>query len=192
MTQGPETDVLGVLADVGRHPIRHLVRNWNWKSSVCSSVVRAAIFFALNTPAGLEPATRAMMTELIFRALASGVLGSLTQALRYSRPQLAALVVLPALGHIAEYVVHSHAGTPRLGASIAASLAFSVLTTAFNLFAMRRGVLIVGPGQRSFTSDMTQLPALFLSFVTSAPRALRQGRGARPFEEPECPRKHCT
>jgi len=192
VVSGLETHVLSVLADIGRHPIRHLVRNWNWKASVCSSVCRAAIFFALNAPAGLGAATRAMMTELIFRAVASGTLGSLTQALRHSRPRLAALVILPAVGHAAEYLVHLQAGTPRLGASIAASLAFSVLTTAFNLFAMRRGALIVGPGQQSFASDLARFPALVMAFATSVRHPRRPTRRVCTLDGSECPRKHCT
>jgi hypothetical protein len=170
----PEDHVLAILADVVCHPVRHCVWNWNWKSSVSSALCRAAIFFCLNAPAGMDSALRAMMTELIYRAIASGVLGSLTQALRHSRPRLAALLLLPAIGHLFEYLVHLQAGTPRLETSIAASITFSVITTSFNLFAMRRGALIVGQGQQSLLADMARLPGLIVAFVVCGVRPLRR------------------
>jgi hypothetical protein len=169
-----EPRVSQILADVLRHPFRHFITNWNWKASLTSAICRGVIFFALNTPAGFEWATRAMVTELLFRAVVSGILGSLTQALRNSRPRAAALILLPGIGHLAEYGVHRSAGTPRLGVSILASIGFSVLTTAFNLFAMRRGVLIVGPERQSFRSDIERLPRLIVAFVASlVPRRVR-------------------
>ena len=148
-----DTNALRVLADVVRHPVRHFVSGWNWKSSLTSALSRGLIFFALNTPAGIAWATRAMLTELIFRTVASGVLGSVSQALRYSRPRILPLIVLPAAGHLGELLVHRAAGTPRLAASMGASITFSVLTTAFTLFVMRRGALIVGRGQQPLMSD---------------------------------------
>jgi hypothetical protein len=172
----PGPHVLTVLADVARHPVRVFVRHWNWKASLFSSVCRASIFFATNVAEGLGPASRAMATEVVFRAIASGILGSLTQALRDSRPRIATLVVLPALGHAAEFVVHFEAGTPRLGQSVAASVLFSVVTTAFNLFAMRRGALIVGPGSQPLLSDLARMPRLFGGFVAACLRALRTSR----------------
>lgn len=165
MTEPRADRAVAVLADAARHPVRHFVRNWNWKASVFSAVCRAGIFFAMNAPAGLGWATRAMATEFIFRGVTSGALGSLTQALRYAEPRAAALVVLPALGHLAEYALHRVAGTPRLGASVTASVAFSVVTTAFNLFAMRHGALIVGPQRQSFAADIRRLPSLVAAFA---------------------------
>ena len=161
----PEEHVLKTLERVFRDPVRHFVWNWNWKASLFSSTCRGLLFFATNAPAGLESATRAMAIEFLFRAIASGVLGSLTQALRFSRPRIAALLLLPAFGHAAEYIVHFQAGTPRLGASVLGSVGFTVLTTAFNLFAMRRGALIVGPGQGSLVADLSRLPRLMAAFV---------------------------
>jgi hypothetical protein len=175
MTRGAPT-VADVLSGLARHPLRHFVLGWNWKSATLSSLCRAALFFAVNLPAGLEAGLRAMATEMAFRAVASGVLGSATQAFRVARPAvlatMTALIVIPAAGHLAEYTVHRLAGTPRLGESIAASVAFSILTTAFNLFAMRRGALIVGDDQASLLDDMRRLPGLIVAFVKAAPQAL--------------------
>jgi hypothetical protein len=158
-----------VLYGLIRHPIRHFVRGWNWKAATLSAACRATIFFAVNLSAGLEAGVNAMTTELVFRMFASGALGSATQAFRTATPAAAAtvtaLVVIPATGHLAEYGVHRLAGTVRLGESIAVSVAFSVVTTAFNLFAMRRGALIVGDGQQPLADDVRRMPALIVDVL---------------------------
>jgi hypothetical protein len=150
---------------------------WNWKSALVSATCRAALFCAMNASAGLGPAARAMAVEFCFRAVASGYLGRLTQRLCHVRPRWLPLACLPILGHLGEFLVHSTAGTPRLGASIVASVAFSVLTTAFNLFVMRRGVLIVGAGQQSLAADLRLLPRLIVTFLCAwLPQRRRPGR----------------
>ena len=63
------------------------------------------------------------------------------------------------------HVVHALAGTPRLGAGMLGSIAFSCMTTAFNLFAMRRGAFIVGDGRGSLASDLRRLPALIIELA---------------------------
>jgi hypothetical protein len=50
----------------------------------------------------------------------------------------------------------------------AVSQRFNALTTAFNLFAMRRGALIVGVGQRPLTEDLRRVPILLFDFASSA------------------------
>lgn len=158
-----------VLFSLVRHPVGHLVRSWNWKSAVLSSACRAAIFLTVNLPAGVDAGLRAMVTEMTFRIIASGTLGSATQALCKARPPAAAvataLLVIPAAGHLAEYTVHRLAGTVRLGESIAVSVAFTMITTSFNLFAMRRGALIVGDGQQTLGDDLRRLPVLMAAFL---------------------------
>jgi hypothetical protein len=95
---------------------------------------------------------------------------ALTQTFSRARRPWIALLILPALGHAGEFIVHWSAGTPRLGASVAASVAFSVLTTSFNVFAMRRGALVVGDGAQSLLSDLRRLPRLFASFAVAGAR----------------------
>ena len=51
------------------------------------------------------------------------------------------------------------------GASIAASVAFTSLSTAFNLFAMRRGALIVGADSGSLWKDLQSMPAILVAFI---------------------------
>ena len=160
-----------VLSDLVRHPVQHFVLKWNWKSALLSSICRATMFLVVNLPAGVDAGLRAMTTEVLFRVVASGALGSATQAFRDAAPTattvITALVAIPAVGHLAEYSVHRLAGTARLGESIATSVAFSMLTTAFNLFAMRRGVLVVGHDRQSLVQDLRRLPALIGAFVTA-------------------------
>ena len=169
-----------VLWDIACHPVRHLVERWNWKSAALSSIGRAMIFLLTNLPAGAAAGVRAMLTEFAFRAVMSGALGSITQALGTARSHrsamLTAVVLLPAIGHTVEYFVHRAAGTPRLSQSIAASIAFSILTTAFNFFAMRRGLLIVGKGQPSLGADLRRMPRLIAAFIKSAVLGARPRR----------------
>jgi hypothetical protein len=158
-----------ILRELVRHPIRYFVHGWNWKSAVLSSTIRSTLFFAVNAGAGLEAARSAFVTELVFRATTAGFYGSITQAFRSAQPPwpgtLAAMLLLPAAAHLLEGVVHRMRGTAELAASIGASVALTVVSTAFNLFAMRRGALIVGQGSRSLWSDLRRTPSLLLAFV---------------------------
>lgn len=185
-----EVSAVRALRDVLRDPVQYLFTNWNWKSSLLSAACRGVLFFGLSAPAGWTWATRALLTEVAFRAVASGVLGSLTQALRHTRPRIVALILLPALGHLGEFIVHLSAGTPRLSASITASIAFTVVTTAFTMFAMRRGVLIVGRGQQSLASDLATMPAMVVAFVAATAAALLSVFRSRRFED--CDQETCS
>jgi hypothetical protein len=188
----PGPTVWQVLRDVWRHPLRHFVKQWNWKSAIVSAVSRATLFLLVNLPAGVDAGLHAMQTELLFRAVVSGALGSLTQSFSRARPArtaaLVALLLLPALGHTAEFLVHRQAGTARLGASVLVSIAFSVITTAFNLFAMRRGALIVGAGGQSLWADARRLPRLVIGFGLAL---LRPFTGAKRSATRPCPTPPC-
>jgi hypothetical protein len=146
-------------------------RCWNWKSALLSAAMRSLIFLGVNLPVGVPAGLRSMATEFGFRTVASGLLGNLTERcarLPLSRPHaIAAIAGIAAIGHLAEFCVHWVAGTPRLAASIAASVAFTFVTTAFNLYVMRRGTLISGPGGHSLRTDLRRLPRLVLEFIQS-------------------------
>lgn len=162
---------LTVLRVLLRHPWQYVLSRWNYKSAIVSSTCRAPLFFVTNLPAGLAAAMGAMWAEFLFRFLAAGVYGALTQAFRRVEPPAAAvmtvMVLLPLLGHSAEFVVHWLRGTPQLGDSMAVSVAFTVMSTAFNLFAMRRGALIIGDQSRSLWHDLARMPALLAAFFLS-------------------------
>jgi len=169
----PET-VAGVARWILRHPWDALGRRWNYKSALLSSVFRAILFFTTNLPAGPIAAFAALTTEFWFRFATSGFYGAVTQAFRRAKPErtatMAAMVALPALAHSLELLVHWLRGTPELLVSILASAAFTTLSTSFNLFAMRRGALIVGAERRSLLDDLREMPRLLMLFAISAAR----------------------
>lgn len=160
--------VAGLLA---RHPWRYIASRWNYKSAVLSSVFRAQIFFVANLSSGPEAAVSAMAAEFVFRFATAGLYGAMTQAFRHVEPARAAsvavMVLLPIVGHSLELVVHWWRGTPELAMSIGASVAFTCVSTAFNLFAMRRGALVVGEESRSLFQDLIRMPALLAAFFLS-------------------------
>ena len=171
-----EPTVLQVFSSLIRDPWRHLVVRWNWKSGVTSALIRGAIFFTANLSAGLGAATGAMLTEFAYRTFLSGAYGSVTQALRKARPAWAAAVsaavVLPICSHSVEFMVHWLRGTPKLAVSITASVSFSVISTLFNSYVMRRGVLVVGDDDgRTLASDMAMMPRMIGEFVALVPMA---------------------
>ena len=148
-----------------------LVRLWNWKSAVLSALVRGSIFFAVNLQAGPRAALGAFMTELALRAITAGFYGALTQSFRRVEPvwvaSLTAMLLLPLLAHSIELLVHYWRHTPNLLSSVMASAAFTVLSTQFNLFAMRRGALIVGQDSQPLSRDLRRVPGLIARFVAS-------------------------
>ncbi len=185
-----EATLGAVLAELARHPVRELVRKWNYKSAVTSSVVRALLFLTTNLTAGLSPALAAAAAEFAFRLATSGFYGALMQAFGRVRPSsvgtLAAVVCVPVVAHTLEITLHSLRGTPNLTGSIGASVVLTVCSTAFNLFAMRRGVLVVGvAGRRTLAADLAQLPRLAVELAREMGTGLRalgprRSRAARP------------
>lgn len=143
---------------------------WHWKSAIFSSLCRSAVFFFSTLPFGVKAATGAMIAEFLYRAFAAGFYGALTQAFRKAEPRWAATIVvmfgLPAFSHAIEFAMHWLRGTPNLKVSILASFAFTIISTAFNLHAMRRGVLVVGGG-KSLLGDLRALPEVVFTFIVS-------------------------
>ena len=167
VVEGPS--VVEVLRRVATHPIEELVHQWNWKAALLSSGWRAAMFFAANLGAGRSAAVAAATTEVVFRLATSGFYGSLTAALRRAEPAWqgmgAAMVLLPLVGHSLEGLVHWARGTAHLATSIAVSVLFTMVSTSFNVFVMRRGALLVGRESHSLTHDLSRMPALLVLFV---------------------------
>lgn len=153
-----------------------LLRKWNWKSTVFSSLIRAGIFCLCNLRAGWPAAAGAMFAEFAYRCVTAGFYGALTQAFRKARPIWAANVVvmllIPLVSHSIELCVHLLRGTPKLFASIVASACFTIVSSLFNLYAMRRGALIVGEESSSAANDMRRIPGLIAGFLACGPFAL--------------------
>ena len=168
--------VMAVLADVVRRPRHHLIARWNWKAALMSSVLRGLVFFAATRGAGLDAAAAALAVEFAYRASITGCFASLTQAFRRAAPGWAAnlvvIVAIPAAAHALQFGVHRFAGTAELDRGMAASIAFTVVSAAFTLFAMRRDVLIVGDvGRQPFRRDVAALPGLVAGFLVASGRA---------------------
>jgi hypothetical protein len=163
-----------------RLPQGHLLaRRWHWKAAILSAASRGLLFFVVNLGAGLDAAGSAMLAEFTLRAVTAGFYGALTQTFASLQPAwaatLAASLLLPVTAHSVEFALHYVRGTPALAASIGASAAFTVISTQFNLYAMRRGVLIVGAGRLSLAGDLKRLPLVVAGFcaggVTAAARS---------------------
>jgi hypothetical protein len=117
-----------------------------------------------------------MLAEFLYRALTAGFYGAITQAFREAEPPwLAATVAtifLPVFSHSLELCIHLLRGTPKLITSIVSSLIFTVFSTLFMLYAMRRGSFVVGGEARGLTDDLAQIPGILGGFLLAAPRAL--------------------
>jgi hypothetical protein len=165
-----------VLRGIFRDPARNVIPRWNWKSAVLSSLFRAGIFFFANLVAGWHAAVGALLAELALRAVTSGFYGAVTELFSEARPvwaaMTAAMLVLPLVNHSLEFLVHWLRGTPKLGLSISSSVIFTACSTAFNLYAMRHGVLTVGGKSKSLREDLGQLLPLLGQFILAGPRAI--------------------
>jgi hypothetical protein len=167
--------VSGCLYNLIRHPYKTLCRRWNWKSALMSAIIRGLIFFFTNIVAGLGAAVGAMLIEFAFRIVTSGFYGAMTQCFRRAEPAWAAavcaVVILPIANHAPELAIHWASGTPELTNSVGASLLFTVLSTLFNLYAMRKGAMVVGPHCRPLLEDLRRMPRIVVGFVSVAPVA---------------------
>jgi hypothetical protein len=133
-----------------------------------SAALRAPLFLLANWPAGQEAALAAGATEFWFRFVTAGFYGAMTEAfsrLRTPRSTWAALLVVPGIAHVMEFLVHTWRGTPIIGPAIAASIALTIVSTSFNLFAMRRGALLSGDGCRPLREDLREIPRLVMMCV---------------------------
>jgi hypothetical protein len=164
-----EEAVSVVLRRMLNYPMHELVLRWNWKSAVTSALIRAAIYFSVNLPAGREAALGAMQAEFVWRFALAGLLGSVIQGLRRAEPAwqatLITSVALPALNHLIEFTVHTLRGTPHLKQSFLVSVGFTVIAMLFNTYAMRRGAMIIGREGRPLWRDLLDMPRLIAGFV---------------------------
>lgn len=169
MTLVSPRGVLDVLSALLREPRRELLTRWNWKAAVLSACLRGPLFLFATLSHGRGGALRAMVVELLFVASTNGIYGAITQALAEAQPAAAAMlttiVIVPALAHTLELVVHTLAGTADAAQAVGLSWLFSIASAAFNAFAMRRGVLIVGAHSESLAADARRLPRLLWRFL---------------------------
>jgi len=150
------------------NPYRHLVRRWNWKAACMSACARGAVILAANLSVGGAGAVGAMLAEACYRSLTSGFHSAINQAFRFARPLWAAsavsIFVIPALSDSLEFLVHKTRGTQHLAVTVTASVSFTAISTLIELFAMRRGVFIVGQNSDSLFQDLKKIPRLIEAF----------------------------
>jgi hypothetical protein len=165
-----------VLICLLRHPYRHVIRRWNWKSACLSAFLRGILILLVNRSSGGAGAIGAMFAEICYRALTSGFYSSIVQSFRYVQPvwtaTLVSMVLLPMISDTVEFTVHILRGTPRIGATITASAIFTVAATLIELFAMRHGILIVGQNSNSLLQDVRKLPGLILELFSNSLRLI--------------------
>jgi len=184
--------VRAVFWELISHPRRVLIDRWNWKAAFLSATFRAALFLCANLTAGWRAATGAMLAEFLYRAATSGFYGAITEAFSKAEPRWAAAtavgLLLPAASHSAELAVHLLRHTPKISASLIASVCFTVLSTLFNLYAMSHGALLVGKGGSSVVSDLRRMPGLVGGFLAVLPvtvfRYLREALKRRLMTPP--------
>lgn len=162
--------VLDVFRYLVRHPVEMLVWRWNWKAAVLSGIMRGSIYFFTHIKFGWRSALGAMSVEFAFRLVVSGASGSLVQAFHRARPFWLAtacvMVLLPALSHVIEFTLHTLNGDTNRGKAIVISVTFSILSAIFNLFAMRRGTLLVKDAkQQSLAKDLAKMPKIVAEFI---------------------------
>ncbi|MEK7724393.1 MAG: hypothetical protein AAB336_08610 [Acidobacteriota bacterium] len=164
------TTVSGVFKHIFSHPIEMFVLRWNWKAALFSGVMRGSIYLITHIKHGWKAALGAMSVEFVFRVIVSGAFGSLVQAFHKATPTwLSALVVmfmLPVVTHTIEFTLHSLNGDQSKISAIIVSVSFSIISMMFNLFAMRRGTLLVkDENQQTLWQDIKQFPAIIGEFV---------------------------
>lgn len=182
--------IVEVFRNLLQHPGQIIMR-WNWKAALLGALLRASFYFTIyqvSKESWIVTLT-AMLVELSFRFVTSGISGSLVQSFRRATPNwLATLIVtvsLPIFSHLVEFFSH-YAQEKYFGEIFAASVnnarqkAFtfsvlmSVLSAMFNLFMMQRGVLLVGAGEdtKSLWSDLKSIPRLVIEFIVFLPRTI--------------------
>lgn len=194
----PPTRIFEVFRKLFRHPLETMIYRWNWKAAVLSALMRSPIFFTayLFQKQGLAIAIGAMLTQFLFRTLFGGVNGAIIQAFRKVEPAWHAVLTIPLVlatfSHLIEFVVQtvydSWIGTHGKGKAILVSIIISIISAVFNLFAMRRGALLVKDESRqSFWRDLIRMPWLIFEFI-SFPLIWtwkRQQRKVRNSQSPE-------
>jgi len=154
---------------------------WNYKGAILSSAFRAPIFLITYLAAreSLKLALAAAAVQFLFRFLFAGLTGYLIQSFRRVEPAWKAIVsilmIVPLVSHLFEYLVQAafvhYTGTADYtDQAILRSISFSIFSSLFALFIMRRNVMIVGESEsRSFFSDVLRLPYLVWEFMAFIP-----------------------
>jgi len=167
------------------HPPRQAWRGnvalWNWKSAILSVAFRVPVFAAVTMRIGVDAMTGAVLAETAVCALYAGFYAAVVQYIRNRRPvwltAFTIAVLLPALGQLLEYEVHTWRSTPHRILAVILSSILSVLSSLFNWYVMRQGTFLVGRERSSFVADLRRFPLLLWRFLLLAPRWLMHRMG---------------
>ncbi len=191
-TEGEEISVGDVFCSLFGHPFQ-IIRRWNWKSALLGAALRASFYFTVykaSRESWLVTMT-AVLVELSFRFITSGISGSLVQSFRRASPAWLAMgivtISLPIFGHTVEFFTHyvqENYFSAVFPASInssrqkafAVSVLISVLSALFNIFLMRNGIMLVGAGEETKTlwHDVKAIPSMLYEFVLFLPKQIIQ------------------
>ena len=100
-----------VLRSLASHPAQIITR-WNWKSAFLGALLRASFYFTVYKASreNWVVTLTAVMVELSFRFVTSGISGALVQSFRRATPAwLSAVIVtisLPTFSHSVEFATH--------------------------------------------------------------------------------------
>lgn len=166
-----------VVIDLVRHPLSNVLLCWNWKSALLSALLRSPIFFTIYFAQnqGLRVAAGAMAVQFVFRTFFGGLNGAILQAFSKVKPAWHAVITIPfvlaAVSHLFEYGLQaaydSFAGSKGKSGAVLVSISISVVSAFFNLFAMRRGVLLVrDESEQSLWRDLRQMPFIAFEFIS--------------------------
>lgn len=154
-----------------RNPWQQLVLRWNGKAALLSAMFRGVIFLVASIKSHHGGRSSGVLAEALFGAVSAGFFGTLTQALRFARPAWLADLLLagifPLVFQVGDFFFHAALGTQVFRIVMIASAVFTVFSSLFNLYIMRRGTLLVGDEGKPFSQDLSSLPRLALLFVVS-------------------------
>jgi hypothetical protein len=184
-------EVSDVIQNLISHP-GQIITRWNWKTAMIGALVRAGFYFTIYQASreSMLVTLTAVLVELTFRFITTGMAGAVVQSFRRATPLWLANVIvsisLPAFSHAVEFATHyaqeryfydifaaSENNVARQRA-FAISVLFSVVSALFNLFLMKHGVLLVGAGteSKSFVSDLKRIPRMVAEFVAVLPNLI--------------------
>jgi hypothetical protein len=158
-----------------RHPLELMILRWNWKAASLSALLRASIYLTAYIQHGMAEAIGVTLALSVFRFLFGGVNGAIIQSYRRVLPAWHAVLTVPlflaALSHLMEFIVltgyEALFSTVGKKNAIIFSVIVSIISAIFNLFAMRRGALIVkDESMQSFWRDLIRMPWLIFEFIS--------------------------
>ncbi len=177
--QVPKQGLKAIFLSLLQHPIDTLIFRWNWKAAVLSAMLRAPIFFFTSLKDGgkivIGAAIVAATAQAIFRFIFGGVNGAIIQSFSKVEPAWHAILTVPLVlatfSHLIEFGVQAMSvyatGVAGKNTGLAVSIIVSAISAVFNLFAMRRGALLVkDESQQSIWRDLRRMPWLAFEFIS--------------------------